>query len=58
MKSYDEIKAEMEDIQQEIVQSKIGERTHATIKGAKRYKEFGFTVGMGEDVLAAGWKNK
>ena len=56
MKSYDELKAEMETIQQQMVEAKKGERT-AALKEVKRLcKEFGFTVGMLKGSLAEGRK--
>ena len=51
MKSYDELKAEMEAIQQDMVGAKKTE----TLKTVKRlYKEFGFTAGMLKGALAKG----
>ena len=46
MKSYDELKAEMEAIQQQMAKAKKNERAEA-LKTVKRLcKEFGFTAGM------------
>tara|TARA_B110000977_G_scaffold171093_1_gene222307 strand:+ start:308 stop:484 length:177 start_codon:yes stop_codon:yes gene_type:complete len=46
MKSYDKLKAEMEEIQQQMAEAKKSERTN-TLKEVKRFfKEFGFTAGM------------
>jgi len=46
MKSYDELKAEMETIQQQMSEAKKNERANA-LKEVKRLgKEFGFTAGM------------
>ena len=46
MKSYDELKAEMEAIQQQMFEAKRNELTN-TLKEVKRLcKEFGFTAGM------------
>ena len=46
MKSYDELKAEMEAIQQQMVEAKKNERANVW-KEVKRFcKEFGFTAGM------------
>ena len=46
MKLYDELKVEIEAIQQQMVEAKKKERTNA-LKEIKRYcKEFGFTAGM------------
>ena len=54
MKSYDELKAEMETIQQQMVEAKKNERANA-LKEAKRLcKEFGFTTGMLKGSLAEG----
>ena len=50
MKSYDELKAEMETIQQQMVEAK---------KKVKEFrKEFGFTAGMLKGALAEGRKKK
>ena len=52
MKSYDELKAEMEAIQQQMVEAKKNERSNA-LKEVKRFcKEFGFTAGMLKGSLA------
>ena len=54
MKSYDELKAEMEAIQQQMIKAKKSERANA-LKEAKRLcKEFGFTASMLKGVLAKG----
>jgi hypothetical protein len=54
MKSYDELKAEMEAIQQQMLEAKKNERTEA-LKTVKRLcKEFGFTAGMLKGALAKG----
>ena len=51
---YDELKAEMEAIQQQMVEAKKNERANA-LKEAKRLcKEFGFTAGMLKGALAKG----
>ena len=58
MKSYDELKAEMEEIQQQMVEAKKNERTNA-IKEIKRIcKEFFYTAGMLKGSLAEGRKNE
>ena len=58
MKSYDELKSEMETIQQQMAEAKKNERTNA-IKEVKRLcKEFGLTAGMVKGLLAEGKKNK
>ena len=54
MKSYDELKAEMEATQQKMVIAKKNELASA-LKGVKRLcKEFGFTAGMLKGSLAEG----
>ena len=57
MKSYDELKAEMEAIQQQMAKAKKNERAEA-LKTVKRpCKEFGFTAGMLKGALAKGRGN-
>jgi hypothetical protein len=52
MKFYEELKAEMETIQQQMVEAKKSERANA-LKEAKRLcKEIGFTAGTLKGVLA------
>ena len=46
MKSYDELKAEMETIQQQMVEAKKKGRTNALKKVKRLCKEFDFTAGM------------
>ena len=58
MKSYDELKAEMEAIQQQMVEAKKGERTNALKEVKRLCKEFGFTAGMFEGLLAEGRKKQ
>lgn len=58
MKSYDELKAEMETIQQQMVEAKKNERTDALKKVKELCKEFGFTAGMLKGSLAEGRKKK
>ena len=58
IKSYDELKAEMETIQQQMAEAKKNERTVALKKVKEFYKEFGFTTGMLKGVLAVGRKKK
>ena len=54
MKSYDELKAEMEAIQQQMVEAKKNERANA-LKQVKRFcKEFGFIAGLLRGALAKG----
>ena len=54
MKSYDELKAEMETIQQQMVEAKKNERTSALKEVKRLYQEFGFTAGMLKGALATG----
>jgi uncharacterized membrane protein (DUF106 family) len=56
MKSYDELKAEMEAIQPQMVKAKKSERTVALKKIKELCKEFGFTVGMLKGAHAEGWE--
>ena len=58
MKSYDELKVEMEAIQQQMVEAKKNERVSAQIEIKHLCKEFGFTSGMLKGSLAEGRKNK
>ena len=54
MKSYDELKAEIEAIQQQMVEAIKNKRVNA-LKEVKRFcKEFGFTAGMLKGSLAKG----
>ena len=52
MKSYVELKAEMEAIQQQMVEAKKSERANALKKVKRLCKEFGFTAGMLKGSLA------
>lgn len=54
MKSYDELKAEMEAIQQQMVEAKKNERATALKEVKRLCKEFGFTAGMLKGSLAKG----
>ena len=54
MKSYDELKAEMETIQQQMAEAKKNKRTNALKEVKRLFKEFGFTAGMLKGALAAG----
>ena len=56
MKSYDELKAEMGTIQQQMAEAKKDERTSARKQVKRLCKEFGFTAGMLKSSLAEGWK--
>ena len=51
MKSYDELKAEMETIQQQMAEAKKSERTNALKEVKRLCKEFGFTAGTIKDSL-------
>ena len=58
MKFYDDLKAWMETIQQQMAEAKKSERTNA-LKEAKRLcKEFGFTAGMLKGSLTEGGEKK
>ena len=54
MKSYDELKAEMETIQQQMAEAKKNERTDALKKVKELCKEYSFTAGMLKGSLAEG----
>jgi hypothetical protein len=58
MKSYDELKSEMEAIQQQMVEAKKNERTNVLKEVKLLCKEFGFTSGMLKGSLAEGRKKK
>ena len=58
MKSYDELKVEMETIQQQMVEAKKNERTNALKEVKRLCKEFNFTSGMLKGSLAVGRKKK
>ena len=53
MKSYDELKAEMEAIQQQMVEAKKNERANALKEEKCLCKEFDFTAGMLNGVPAS-----
>ena len=53
-KSYDELKAEMEAIQHQMVEAKKNERANALKEVKRLCKEFGFTAGMSKGALAKG----
>ena len=57
MKSYDELKAEMEAIQQQMIEAKKNERANALKEVKRLCKEFGFT-GMLKGALAEGGKKQ
>ena len=54
MKSYDESKAEMEAIQQQMVEAKKNERANALKEVKCLCKELGFAAGMLKGALAKG----
>jgi len=56
MKSYDELQAEMETIQQQMAEAKKNERTNALKEVKRLCKEFGFTAGMLKGALTDGRK--
>ena len=56
MKSYDELKTEMETIQQQMAEAKKNERANALKEVKRLCKEFGFTAGMLKGALAVGRK--
>ena len=58
MKSYVKLKAEIESIQQLMVEAKRNERTNALKEVKRLYKEFGFTAGMFKGSLAVGRKKQ
>lgn len=54
MKSYDELKAEMETIQQQKAEAKKNDRTNVIKEVKLLCKEFSFTAGMLKGSLAEG----
>ena len=56
VKSYDDLKAEMETIQQQMVEAKKNERANALKEVKCLCKEFGFTASMLKGSLAEGRK--
>ena len=56
MKSYDELKAEMETIQQQMIEAKKNERTDSLKEVKRLCKGFGFNTGMLKGSLAEGRK--
>ena len=56
MKSYGELKAEMEAIQQRMVEAKKNKRSNALKEVKRLCKEFGFITGMLKGSLADGRK--
>ena len=58
MKSYNELKAEMEVIQKQIVEAKKKERANALKEVKRLFKDFGLTAGMLKGSLAEGRSRK
>ena len=58
MKSYDELKAEMEAIQQQMVEAKKNERANGLKEVKHLCKDFGFSAGMLKGPLAEGRKKQ
>ena len=58
MKSYDELKAEMETIQQQMAEAKKNERTNPLNEVKRLCKEFGFTAEILKGSLAEGRKKQ
>ena len=56
MKSYCELRAKMETIQQQMAEVKRSKDTFALKKVTELCREFGFTAGMYEGALAGGRK--
>ena len=56
MKYYDELKAEMKAIQQQMVEAKNNERANALKEVKRLCKEFGSAAGMLKGSLAEGRK--
>ena len=54
MKSYDELKAEMEAIQQQMVEAKKNERANALKEVKRLFKELGFATRMFKSASAKG----
>ena len=57
MKSYDELKAEIEVIEQKMAEAKKKERSNPLKEVKPLCKEFGFTAGILKVVLAE-WRKK
>jgi len=57
MKSYDKLKAEIEAIQQLVVEANKKERTYLLKEVKRLSKEFGFAAGMQQGLLGEGRKN-
>ena len=58
MKFYDELKTEVEAIQQLMTEAKKNERGNALKEVNLLCKEFGFTADMRKGALAEGWRRQ
>ena len=58
MKSYDELKVEMEAIQQQTVEAKKNQSTNALKEVKGLYNEFGYTAGILKGSHAEGRKKQ
>ena len=58
MKSYEQLKAEMEALQQQMLEAKKNERAEAQKTVKRLCKEFSFTAGMLKGSLAEGRKSQ
>jgi hypothetical protein len=58
MQEYDELKSEMETIQQQMAEAKKNERTNSLKEVKRLCKEFVFTAGMLKGSLVEGRKKK
>ena len=58
MKSYDELKAEMEAVQRQMVEAKKNERANALKEVKRLCKEFGFAARLPKGSLAEGRKKR
>ena len=58
MKSYDELKAEMEAIQQQMVEAKKNESESALVKVKRLSKEYGFNARILQGSLTEGVAKK
>ena len=56
MKSYNYLKAEIEAVQQQMVEAKKNERTDVMKEVKCAFKESGFTAEKLKSALAEGWK--
>ena len=58
MKSYEELKSEMKQLENQMVSARKRERADALKQVRKLCKEFGFTAGMLKASLAQGRKSR